>query len=146
LVLFPIAIVLILLGVEILTRHHILFTSLVSSIFLIYVNPEDPMNDTLTILVSQILATGVGYTSYLLLGDSYWAGCVTVISVTFILVGIDKLHPPAIATSLIFNYRTHSQSDLVLFGLLIGLIAILFLMKKGYSYLEQLFFEKNHKQ
>ncbi len=131
----------ILLGVEILMRQHILFTSLVSSIFLIYVKPKDPMNDTLTILISQVLATTIGYSSFLLLGDSYLAGCATVTAITFLLVGIDRLHPPAVATSLIFNYRTHAESDFVLFGLLIGLIGVLFLMKKGYSYLENRFAE-----
>lgn len=135
--LFPIAIVFVLLGIEILVRQHMLFTSLVSSIFLIYLLPDDPMNDSLTIVISQALAALIGYAGYWLLGNSYLSACLSILMITLLLVLIGRLHPPAIATSMIFQYRTHSESDLVLFGLLLVLIVVLFLAKKLFSYLQR---------
>lgn len=120
LALLPLAIVFILLGIEVFVRQHVLFTSLVSSVFLIYLLPKHPMNDSLTLVISQGLAALVGY-------GSFWF--------TLLLVLLGRLHPPAIATSLIFNYRTHDESDLMLFGLLLGLIGMLFLMKKFLSFM-----------
>lgn len=132
---FPVIIVLVLTALEIKLRQHIIFTSLVSSIFLIYLRPNELMTDTATILVSQFTAALTGYLSYKLFGNSFWSVCVTILLVTAILILLNRLHPPAIATSVIFNYRTHSESDLFLFGLLIGIAVVLILVRWITNYL-----------
>lgn len=134
---FPIIIVLIVLEIEVVVRQHLLFTSLISSVFLIYLKPKDSMNDTLTIAISQVLAALTGYAFYSFFGVSYWVGASTLIVVTLLLVALNRFHPPAITTSLIFNYRTHQESDLTLFLLLLGLIILLFFLKEVYGFIER---------
>lgn len=133
LALYPILVTYIVLGVEVLARQHILFTSLISSTFLIYTRHKDPMNDGTTLVISQCIAAIIGYVSYWVGGENYPAACVTIFVVALVLIALHRLHPPAIVTSLIFQFRTHSVSDLELFGLLILLIIILFFTKLFYS-------------
>ena len=136
LAIFPIIVVLAVLAVEYFSRQQILFTSLVSSVFLIYTKPDDAMNDTSVIIRSQVLAALIGYGCYALLGTTYWDAFIAVILCSVALVLLRTMHPPAIATSLIFAFRVHSVSNLELFGLLLVLIAILVVMKQTMSYLK----------
>lgn len=137
LALYPLVIAYIIMGVEMFARQHILFTSLISSIFLIYVRHKDPMNNGLTLIISQVLAAVIGYVSYRIGGENYLTACITVFVVAVALISLNRLHPPAIVTSLIFQFRTHSVSDLELFALLLSLVIVLFFTKTLYTALLQ---------
>lgn len=61
--------VLVVLGlVEVLSSQRLLFASLASSAFLIYLDPQHGTNTTRTLLISQMMAATVGWVMYLILG------------------------------------------------------------------------------
>ena len=57
--------------VEVFSRQRLLFASLAASAFLIYLDPQHGMNATRTLVVSQMLAAGIGLGGYLALGPGY---------------------------------------------------------------------------
>lgn len=137
LAIFPLLIVLITLAIEKFSRQTVLFTSLISSIFLIYAQPNHPMNRERVLIVSQTIGSVIGFTTYHLFGSSLICTGIMIVLLVFLLVYLKMLHPPAVATSLTFVARTHSESDLILFGLLVLMIGLLFLFRTFYFRLQQ---------
>ncbi|WP_251960494.1 hypothetical protein [Nostoc commune] len=61
--------------VEVLTRQRLLFASLASSAFLIYLDPQHGTNTVRTLAISQMMAAGIGFITYVLavrFGLSVW--------------------------------------------------------------------------
>lgn len=54
--------------VEVLSRQRLLFASLASSSFLIYLNPQHGTNTVRTLIISQMFAAIIGLLIYLTLG------------------------------------------------------------------------------
>jgi len=131
LALAPTTVILLVLAlVEVLSRQRLLFASLASSAFLIYLDPQHGTNSVRTLITSQVMAATLGFTAYVLLGPGYWsAGCAMVITIVLMIL-IDVVHPPAVATSLSFALRAGNESNLVLFGLAVGITATLVMLEQ----------------
>lgn len=111
--------------VEVVSRQRLLFASLASSAFLIYLDPQHGTNNVRTLVVAQMVAATVGLATFLLLGPGYLSGGLAMVAVIVLLILLDAVHPPAISTALIFAFRAGNESNLLLFGLAVGVTAIL---------------------
>ena len=122
LVLAPTLTVLLVLAlVEWLSRQQLLFASLASSAFLIYLDPLHAVNRVVVLVVSQMTAAGIGLLAFVLLGPGYLSAGTAMIIVIALLVGFDLMHPPAVSTALSFGLRASGESNLALFMLALGL-------------------------
>lgn len=131
LALLPTAIVLTVLGlVEVLSRQRLLFASLSSSAFLIYLDPQHGTNTIRTLIISQILAATIGLVTYLFLGPGYIAGGIAMVVSIVLMILLDAVHPSAVATSISFAFRAGNESNWVLFGLAVGITTMLVVMER----------------
>ncbi len=122
----PTATVLLVLGlVEVLTEQRLLFASLASSAFLIYLDPEHGMNAVGTLVIAQLLAAVVGFSTFLLLGNGYLSGGTAIVLTIVGMIVLDRVHPPAVSTSLSFAFRANDASNLLLFALAVVITAVL---------------------
>ncbi|OUL23760.1 HPP family protein [Nostoc sp. 106C] len=114
--------------VEVLTRQRLLFASLAASAFLIYLDPQHGTNTMRTLVISQMMAAGIGFITfitYMLLGSGYVSGGTAMTSTIVLMILLDVMHPPAVATSLSFALKAGNENNLVLFGLAVGITALL---------------------
>lgn len=132
LALLPTAIVLgALLLVEVLADQRLLFTSLASSAFLIYLDPHHRVNNVRTLVIAQMMAAVLGLLLFLILGPGYAAGGAAMVGTIVGMVLLDAVHPPAVGTSLIFAFRSgEAVSNLVLFMLAVGITASLVFIER----------------
>lgn len=131
LALAPTAIVLgVLALVEALSQQRLLFASLASSAFLIYLDPQHGTNSVRTLTLSQTMAAIIGFLAYAILGAGYVSGGIAMVITISLMIVLDVVHPPAVATSLSFALRAGDQSNLVLFGLAVGVTATLVLLER----------------
>lgn len=122
----PTAVVLgVLALVEVLSRQRLLFASLAASAFLIYLDPQHGTNTVRTLVISQIMAAAIGCATYWLLGSGYLSGGTAMTLTIVLMILLDVMHPPAVATSLSFALKAGNESNLVLFGLAVGITALL---------------------
>ena len=136
LALLPTATVLLVLAlVEAFSRQRLLFASLASSAFLIYLDPQHHVNSVRTLILSQILAAGLGFGFYKLIGPGYLSAALAMVLVIGALIILDSLHPPAIATELNFSFKGDDESNLLLFGLAVGLVAVLVTLQRTSKWL-----------
>lgn len=116
--------------IEVFSRQRLLFASLASSAFLIYLDPQHGTNKTKTLIVSQLIAATVGFVMFLLLGPGYLSGGSAMIITIGLMITFDLMHPPAVSTSLAFAFRAGNESNFLLFGLAVLLIAILVVLER----------------
>lgn len=100
--------------VEVLSKQRLLFASLASSAFLIYLDPQHGTNSIRTLIFSQMMAASIGLAAYLLLGPGYPSGGVAMVVTIVLMIVVDVVHPPAVATSLSFAFRAGNENNLVL--------------------------------
>ena len=111
--------------VEVLSRQRLLFTSLASSAFLIYLDPQHNTNSARTLLTAQLMAAGVGLGTYLLFGPTYLAGGSAMVITIVLMIVLDVMHPPAVSTSLSFAFRAGAATNVLIFGLAVGVTLLL---------------------
>lgn len=128
-VLPTLTVLLVLAFLEALTRQHVLFASLAASAFLIYLDPSHPTNRVRTLALAHLSAAAVGFGAQALLGTSYTASAVALIATILLLVSLDLVHPPAVATALSFAFRDEADSAVLVFGLAVGMMAALVLLE-----------------
>lgn len=116
--------------VEVLSRQRLLFASLASSAFLIYLDPQHGTNRIRTLVGAQMLAASIGLVSYLMFGSGYVSAGVAMVLTILLMIVLDIVHPPAVATSLSFGLRAGNESNWVLFGLAVGITALLVGMER----------------
>lgn len=121
--------------VEVLSNQRLLFASLASSAFLIYLDPQHGTNAVKTLVLSQIMASSIGLITFLLLGPGYASGGLAMITTIILMVVFDVVHPPAVATSLSFAFRAGDESNLLLFVLALSIIVVLVLLQRGLTWL-----------
>lgn len=127
----PTAVVLLVLAfVEVLSQQRLLFASLASSAFLIYLDPQHGTNTVRTLATSQLMAAIIGFIAYLVLGDGYLSGGAAMVVTIVLMIVLDVVHPPAVSTALSFALRTGNVSNVVLFILSVGLIALLVALER----------------
>ncbi len=130
LALLPTLTVLVMLGlVEALSRQRLLFASLASSAFLIYLDPQHGMNTVRTLVSSHLLAATTGLLAYRAFGHGYLAGGGAMVVTIVAMILLDVVHPPAISTALGFAFRAGSENTLALFGLALVVTAILVVLQ-----------------
>ena len=117
--------------VEVLSRQRLLFASLASSAFLIYLDPQHGTNTIRTLLVSQMLAASVGLVTYLIFGPGYVSGGSAMVIAIVLMILLDAVHPPAVSTSLSFAFRAGKESNLVLFGLALAITTMLIVLERS---------------
>lgn len=123
---FPTAVVLgVLALVEVLSEQRLLFASLASSAFLIYLDPQHGTNRIRTLVSAQLLAAVLGLATYLSFGSGYLAAGSVMTLTIFLMVLFDVMHPPAVATALSFALRAGDTGNLLLFALAVGVTAML---------------------
>lgn len=101
--------------VEVLSRQRLLFASLASSAFLIYLNPQHGTNSVRSLIISQIMAASIGFLTYLTLGSGYLSSGTAMVVAIALMILLDVVHPPAVATSLSFALRAGNENNLILF-------------------------------
>jgi CBS-domain-containing membrane protein len=111
--------------VEVLSKQRLLFASLASSAFLIYLDPQHGTNRVGTLVSAQVLAAALGLVTYLAFGSGYLAAGSAMTVTIFLMVLLDVMHPPAVATALSFALRAGDASNFLLFGLAVGITAVL---------------------
>jgi CBS-domain-containing membrane protein len=132
LALLPTVTILVVLGlVEVFSRQRLLFASLAASAFLIYLDPEHGTNRVRTLVLAQLLAAGIGWIADETLGTGYVAAGLAMVVVIVVMVIFDTVHPPAVSTSLAFGLRGETESNLVIFGLAVGMTAVLVLLEQS---------------
>ena len=132
LALLPTVVVLLMLGyVEAFSRQRLLFASLASSAFLIYLDPEHPANRVRTVALAQTCAALLGFGADWLLGAGYLAAGVAMVLTIIFIITLDAMHPPAVSTSLTFAFRANPASSLSLFGLSLLLIILLVVLQQA---------------
>lgn len=130
LAIFPTIIVLIVFGlVQILSSQRLLFASLASSAFLIYLDPKHGTNSVRTLVLAQMSAAIIGLCTYLVIGPGYLSGGTAMIAVIILMILADAVHPPAVSTALSFALRSGDESNVILFGLAVGITAMLVILE-----------------
>ena len=77
-----------------------------------------------------MLAATIGLLTYLALGNGYLSAGSAMILTIVLMILLDVVHPPAVATSLSFALKASNEKNLVLFGLVVGIVAILVLLER----------------
>lgn len=113
-----------------LSHQTILFASLASSAFLIYLDPEHSTNSVRTLVISQLTAAMVGLALYLVLGAGFISAGTAMVVTIFAMIILDVVHPPAVSTSVMFALRAGDASNVLLFGLALAIVAVLVLLER----------------
>lgn len=131
LALLPTLTVLVVLGlVEVLSNQRLLFASLASSAFLIYLDPQHATNRVGTLVAAQMGAASIGLAAYLAFGPGYASAGLAMVAAIVLMITFDVVHPPAVSTALSFGLRAGDESNLVLFGLAVGITALLVVLQR----------------
>ena len=104
-------VLLVLALLEALTRQHLLFASLAASAFLIYLDPQHSTNSVRTLVFAQMMAATIGSITDLLFGSGYLAGGIAMVITIFLMILLDAMHPPAVATSLSFALKAGNENN-----------------------------------
>ncbi|HEX2207727.1 MAG TPA: HPP family protein [Longimicrobium sp.] len=126
-----VTVLLVMFMVEVLSEQRLLFASLASSAFLIYLDPQHGTNSVRTLVTSQVSAAVVGLATFLLMGPGYPAAAVAMVLTIILMIVGDAVHPPAVSTALSFALRAGDESNVVLFGLAVAITAALVLMQRA---------------
>jgi CBS-domain-containing membrane protein len=75
-------------------------------------------------------AAALGLGLYELLGPGYPAAGAAMVAAIGVMILADAVHPPAVATALAFALRPGDESNLLLFGLAVGVTAVLVVLER----------------
>ena len=117
--------------VETVTHQRLLFASLASSAFLIYLDPAHGMNSVRTLTVAQGVAALVGWALFVGLGPGYAAAGGAMVATIVLMIALDVVHPPAVATAMSFALRAGEASNLALFALALAITAALVVLQRA---------------
>ncbi|MFC0253694.1 HPP family protein [Massilia consociata] len=132
----PTATVLLVLAlVEAVSNQRLLFASLASSAFLIYLDPGHSVNQARTLVLAQLGAALIGMLTFLAFGPGYASAGVAMVSAIVLMIVLDAVHPPAVATALSFGLKAGDASNLVLFCLALGITVVLLGLQRLTQYL-----------
>lgn len=128
---FPMVTVLLVLAlVEALSNQRLLFASLASSAFLIYLDPEHTINNIRTLVIAQMGAATIGLLSFVVIGPGYVSAGTAMVFIIVAMILLDAMHPPAVSTALSFGLKAGDESNIVLFALALGVTAVLVVLQR----------------
>ena len=107
------------------SNQKLLYGSLASSAFLIYLDPGHKTNGVRTLVLAQGLGAITGYGFRAGFGETYLAAGLAMVATIVGMILLDAVHPPAVSTALGFAFRSGPESNLALFAGAVGLIALL---------------------
>ena len=110
------------------SQQHLLFASLASSAFLIYLNPEHPTNSLKTLSIAQVSAALIGFGTVHLIGPGYTSAMVGMVIAIAVMLVLDVMHPPAVSTALTFAFER--GKTLPLFLIAVGILVLLLILQK----------------
>lgn len=113
---------------EAYSKQHLLFASLASSAFLIYLDPEHPTNSIYTLIVAQTSAALIGFGVIKSIGPGYASAMLAMVIAIAFMVVLNVMHPPAVSTALTFAFET--GKTLPLFIIALGLLVVLVVLQK----------------
>ena len=125
-----VTVLLVLALVEALSQQRLLFASLASSAFLIYLDPQHGTNTVRTLVIAQMLAATFGFATYLTFGGGYLSGGTAMVMTIIAMILLDAVHPPAVATAMAFALRAGEESNLALFALAVGMTGALVVLER----------------
>lgn len=132
LALLPTVVVLAVLALlEVFSRQRLLFASLASSAFLIYLDPEHGTNTTRSLVLSHLIASTSGVLIYLVFGAGYVSGGIAMIVTITAMILLDVVHPPAVSTALSFAFRSESAQTLALFLMALAMVVVLVILQRS---------------
>lgn len=112
-------------------QQRVLFPSLAGSAFLIYLDPLHATNSARVLSLAHGLAAGAGWLAYALLGHGYAAAALAMVATILLMILLDVVHPPAVATSLTFAFRTGAEREVALFALALAMVVVLVLLQRA---------------
>lgn len=124
-------VLLVLVMVDTFSQQRLLFSSLAVSSFLIYLDPLHQMNKVRTLVISQVGAASLGLALFLAFGPGYAAAGIAMVVTIVLMVVVDLVHPPAIATAMSFALRAGNERSLVIFILAVGMTATLVVLQRA---------------
>lgn len=120
----------VLMLLEIFTSQKLLFSSLASSAFLIYMDPKHPTNRVRTLIIAQISAALIGYLIFILLGPGYLSAAISMIIAIIVMISAKAMHPPAVSSAMIFAFQYTKPNTLMLFMMAVLLLVLLIVLQK----------------
>ena len=123
-------IIAVLMLLEAFSKQQLLFSSLASSAFLIYLDPKHPTNSVRTLIIAQMSAAIIGYLVFLLLGPGYFSAAVSMIIAIAVMIVAKAMHPPAVSSALIFAFQYSRVNTLLLFLFAVMLLVILKILQR----------------
>lgn len=118
--------------IEILSNQRLLFASLASSAFLIYLDPQHGTNRIKTLTIAQLMAAGFGFLTFEMVPyHLYLSGGIAMVATITGMILFDAVHPPAVSTSLAFAFHSESAGNLTVFALAVGVTAVLVLLQRS---------------
>ena len=125
------AMLIVLALVELLSNQRLLFASLASSAFLIYLDPQHAANSVRSLVISHLSAAMIGAGLDWAIGPGYEAAGAAMILTIVVMIALDAVHPPAVGTALSFAFRSNDTRTLALFVLSLLVIAILVMLQRA---------------
>jgi len=123
-------IIAVLILLEAFSKQQLLFSSLASSAFLIYLDPKHPTNSIRTLIIAQGSAAVIGYLVYLVAGPGYVSAAVSMIVAVSVMILTKAMHPPAVSSALIFAFQYTKPDTLMLFLFAVLLLVILIVLQR----------------
>lgn len=124
-------VLLVLALVEALSNQRLIFASLASSAFLVYLDPGHSVNQVRTLVLAQLGAALLGLGCYLVLGPGYGSAGAAMVLAIVGMVLTDTMHPPAVSTALGFGLRAGDESNVALFCMAVGITAMLVVLQRA---------------
>lgn len=125
-----IMIIAVLLLLQAFSQQRLLFSSLASSAFLIYIDPRHPVNSIRTLTIAQLSAAVVGYGVYLAAGPGYLSAAISMVITIGVMIGTGAMHPPAVSSALIFAFQYTKPDTLLLFLSAVILLVLLIMLQR----------------
>lgn len=119
----------VLLLLNIFGRQDVLFSSLASSAFLIYLDPQHPTNSIRTLIIAQLSAAAIGYLVYVVMGAGYPSAAISMIIAIAVMIFAKAMHPPAVSTALVFAFQHTKPNTLLMFFFAVCLLVILVVLQ-----------------
>lgn len=118
-------IILVLMLLEAFSKQQLLFSSLASSAFLIYLDPKHPTNRVRTLVIAQLSAALIGFIIYILVGPGYLSAAISMVIAIAVMLAAKAMHPPAVSSALIFAFEYTRVNTLLMFIFAVLLLIIL---------------------
>jgi len=125
-----ITVIAVLMLLKAFSKQQILFSSLASSAFLIYLDPKHPANSIRTLVIAQMSAAIIAYLTFLVAGSGYVAASFSMIIAIAVMIFASAMHPPAVSTALLFAFQPPKANTLLLFLFAVVLLVILIILQR----------------